>query len=84
MSNVLSEEQKQQVMALGRMGWSLRRIERDTGIYRDTAARYLREAGIAVNPGIPLDSPQRPAHPAQCQYLLFLLFAQDIAHESRR
>jgi hypothetical protein len=27
-SNVLSEEKKQQVIALGRLGWSLRRIER--------------------------------------------------------
>lgn len=46
MSNVLSEAHKQQVLALGRMGWSLRRIERDTGINRDTVARYLREAGV--------------------------------------
>ena len=48
MSNVLSEEQKQQILGLGRVGWSLRRIERETGIHRDTAARYLREAGVAV------------------------------------
>ena len=62
MSNVLSEEQKQQVMALGRMGWSRRRIERDTGIYRDTAARYLREAGIAVKkPGRPSKETAKPA-----------------------
>jgi hypothetical protein len=27
MSNVLSEEKKQQVIALGKLGWSLRRIE---------------------------------------------------------
>lgn len=54
MSNVLSEEQKQQIIALGRLGWSMRRIERETGIYRDTVARYLREAGIAVKkPGRP-------------------------------
>jgi hypothetical protein len=26
MSNVLSEEKKQQVIALGRLGWTLRRI----------------------------------------------------------
>jgi hypothetical protein len=30
MSNVLSEEKKQQVIALGKLGWSLRRIERET------------------------------------------------------
>jgi hypothetical protein len=28
MANVLSEEKRQQVEALGRLGWSLRRIER--------------------------------------------------------
>jgi len=33
-SNVLSEEKKQQVIALGRLGWSLRRIQRETGIRR--------------------------------------------------
>ena len=62
MSNVLSEAHKQQVLALGRMGWSLRRIERDTGINRDTAARYLREAGIAVKkPGPPSKQTAKPA-----------------------
>ena len=30
MSNVLSEQNKQQVIALGRLGWSLRRIQRAT------------------------------------------------------
>jgi len=46
MSNVLSEEQKQQIIALGRLGWSLRRIQRATGVRRETAAAYLRAAGI--------------------------------------
>jgi hypothetical protein len=36
MSNVLSEEQKQQVLALGRLGWSMRRIEQETEVYRET------------------------------------------------
>lgn len=48
MSNVLTEEKKNQVIALGRLGWSLRRIERETGVRRETAARYLKAAGIAV------------------------------------
>jgi transposase len=48
MSNVLSEEKKQQVIALGQLGWSLRRIERRTGVRRETAAAYLKAAGIAV------------------------------------
>src|SRR5436190_15351903 len=48
MSNVLSEEKKQQVLALGRLGWSLRRIEKETGVRRETAGAYLRAAGVAV------------------------------------
>ena len=48
MSNVLNEEQ--QVIALGRLGWSLRRIERAAHIRRETVAAYLRAAGIPVRP----------------------------------
>ena len=47
MGNVLSEEKKQQVLALGRLGWSLRRIQQATRIRRETASAYLRAAGIA-------------------------------------
>ncbi len=36
MSNVLSEEKKQQVIALGKLGWPLRRIEKETGVRRDS------------------------------------------------
>jgi hypothetical protein len=50
MANVLSEDKKQQVIALGRLGWSLRRIERETSIRRETAGEYLRAAGVAVRP----------------------------------
>ncbi len=63
MSNVLNEEKKQQVIALGRLGWSLRRIQRAIGVRRETAATYLRAAGIAFRPpgggGRPL--PAKPA-----------------------
>ncbi len=48
MSNVLSEEKKQQVIALGKLGWPLRRIEQATGVRRETAGAYLKAAGIAV------------------------------------
>jgi transposase len=48
--NVLNEAKKQQVIALGRLGWSLRRIQKSTGVRRETAAGYLREAGIALRP----------------------------------
>ena len=50
MSNVLNEQTKQQVIALGRLGWSLRRIQKVTGVRRETAAAYLREAGVVVRP----------------------------------
>ena len=48
--NVLSEEKKQQAIALGRLGWSLRRIQRACRIRRETAADYLKAAGIPVRP----------------------------------
>ena len=48
--NVLTEEKKQQVLALGRLGWSLRRIQQATRIRRETAANYLKAAGIPVRP----------------------------------
>jgi transposase len=46
--NVLGEQKRQQVLALGRMGWSLRRIEQVTGVRRETASAYLKASGIAV------------------------------------
>ena len=49
-SNVLSEEKKQQVIALGRLGWPLRRIQEETGVRRETAGAYLKGAGVAVRP----------------------------------
>src|SRR5438105_13877419 len=50
MSNVLTEEKKQQVLALGKLGWPLRRIQQETGVRRETASAYLKAAGIAVRP----------------------------------
>src|SRR5450631_195005 len=47
-SNVLNEEKKKQVIALGQLGWALRRIEAATGVRRETAAGYLRAAGIPI------------------------------------
>jgi transposase len=61
-SNVLSEQNKQQVIALGRLGWSLRRIQRATGVHRETAAAYLKAAGIAFRP--PGKWGRAPAKPA--------------------
>jgi transposase len=63
MSNVLSEEKRQQVLALGRLGWAVRRIETETGIRRETASAYLKAAGIAVRePGRWGRSPPKPAN----------------------
>lgn len=50
MSNALSEEKRQQVIALGRLGWPLRRIEQETGVRRETASAYLKAACIGVRP----------------------------------
>ena len=50
MSNVLSEEKKKQVIALGQLGWSLRRIEKAVGIRRETVSAYLKAAEIPVRP----------------------------------
>ena len=62
MSNVLAEEKRQQVLALGRLGWSLRRIEAATGVRRETASNSLKAAGVAVRGrGRP---PTRAAKPA--------------------
>ena len=63
MSNVLSDDKKQQVLALGRLGWSLRRIEEATGVRRETASAYLKAAGIAgARPGgRPAAWPPKPA-----------------------
>jgi transposase len=48
MSNVLGDTKQQQVLALGRLGWSLRRIEEATTVRRETASAYLKAAGIPV------------------------------------
>ena len=56
----MSEEKKQTVLALGRLGWSLRRIEQETKVRRETASLYLRAAGIAIR--APRD--RQPPNPA--------------------
>jgi len=49
MSNVLDNTKQQQILALGRLGWSLRRIEQALAIRRETVSGYLKAAGIAVH-----------------------------------
>lgn len=66
MSNVLNEQEKQQVIALGRLGWSLRRTERETDVRRETASAY-RKTGIPVaSPGRRKKEP--PAKPANAAH----------------
>jgi transposase len=48
MSNVLGDDKQHQIVALGRLGWSLRRIEQATGVRRETVSGYLKAAGIVV------------------------------------
>jgi transposase len=59
----LSEDKQKQVIALGQLGWPLRRIEKETGVRRETAAGYLRAAGVAVRPprGWGRKPPAKPA-----------------------
>ena len=63
MSNVLDDTKQQQVVALGRLGWSLRRIEQETAVRRETASAYLKAAGIPVRErgGRPRVWPPKPA-----------------------
>jgi hypothetical protein len=54
-SNVLNEEKKQQAIALGRLGWSLRQIQKAIGVRRETISVYL-----SVSAGI--------KHPHYCRF----------------
>jgi IS30 family transposase len=40
MGNYLNMADKQRIQALLELGWSYRRIQRETGVHRDTVARY--------------------------------------------
>jgi transposase len=59
MGNVLSENKQEQVLALSRLGWSLRKIQRMTGVRRETAAVYLARAGLGRRP--PREAETKPA-----------------------
>jgi len=61
MANVLSVEKREQVIALGRLGWSLRRIEEATGVRRETASAYLKAGGLAVRAPGQTGPPPKPA-----------------------
>jgi transposase len=62
MSNVLDHTKQQQILALGRLGWTLSRIQETTGVRRETLSSYLRAAGIPVRGrGRPSESKPKPA-----------------------
>jgi hypothetical protein len=63
MANFLGDEKKQQILALGRLGWPLRRIEHATGVRRETASAYLKAAGIAIREPRRRRPPTNPASP---------------------
>ncbi len=50
MANVLKDEKKQQIIALGRLGWSLRKIQEATRVRRETISAYLKVSGIEIWP----------------------------------
>jgi transposase len=61
MSNVLELHKQQEVLALGRLGWTLTRISRATGVHRVTVGEYLRAAGIPIRGrGRPGEGPPKP------------------------
>lgn len=61
MANILGNDRQQQILALGRLGWPLRRIEQATGVRRETASAYLKAAGIAIRGPRRRRPPPKPA-----------------------
>jgi transposase len=62
MSNALDKKQQEEICALGRVGWTLSRIQATTGIRRETVSGYLKAAGIPVRGrGRPSEATAKPA-----------------------
>src|ERR1700692_1419323 len=61
MANFWSEQKRQQVVALGRLNWSLRQIQEAVGVRRETASAYLKAAGIAIRTVRGRRPPPKPA-----------------------
>src|SRR5580700_4960479 len=47
---VLKDDKKQQIIALGRLGWSLRKIQEATRVRRETISAYLKGVGVEIWP----------------------------------
>ena len=61
MANVLKMADQAAIIALWERGWSQRRIARETGIHRETVARYVRLAQGGWRPGMPFPVKSNPA-----------------------
>ena len=62
MSNVLDNTKQQQILSLGRLGWTLSRMQQATGVRRETISGYLKAARIPVRGrGRPSESKPKPA-----------------------
>jgi len=61
MGNYLEMADKRQILALVELGWSYRRIQRETGVDRETVARYdpRRKSKTAKVPTGPVAKPTR-------------------------
>jgi hypothetical protein len=58
----LDDDKQHEIRALGRLGWTLSRIQEATGIRRETISGYLKAAGIPVRSrGRPSESKPKPA-----------------------
>jgi len=64
MANYLKMDKKQQIYGLLQLGWSYRRIEKETGVRRETVSRYHRE-WLAKAAKVPTGLPRgkSTAHP---------------------
>ena len=78
MSNVLGGDKQHQVVALGRLRWSLRRIEQATGVRRETVSGYLKAVGIVV-PGCGGPRESKPKPPVGYANRVRLAFALMLA-----
>ena len=71
MGNYLKMADKQRILALLELGWSYRRIQRETGVDRETVARYdpKREPKSAKVPAGPLSNAARvpTGSPSACE-----------------
>jgi hypothetical protein len=70
MAKVLNNEKKQQMLALGQLGWSVRRIKQATRVRRETISTYLKAAGVGVWPPLGREPPMRRNFPLRHPFQL--------------